>query len=183
MVNKHISCMIKRIALILCLCLCVCLIAGCSNNNSNNSSSGSNTAENAKTVKVEITPENFKKYFDVSIDVSNQSTSNEDYSFGAKSFDLSGNVSFSIVAKYPCELHDVNFSITATGGTYIGMTNMDEKNLSFTGTIPQSGSYSTSKQVSFHIGASVGDYEIKYYLFSSAINQAGGYIVINSDDQ
>ncbi len=178
----------RKVLLIFCLCLCIFILFGCSNSPT---ATPTNTpiptdipAPTSSTVSVDITPENFEKYFDVSVDVSNQSTSNESYSFGVKSLDLSGNVTLTITSKIPCELHNVQFSITATGGSYIGMTNMNEKNLSFRGTMPQSGSYSSSKQVSFSGLTWVGsDYEIKYYCFSDAIKLASGFIVVDVRDQ
>ena len=188
----------KKGLLVICLCLCAFILFGCSSNTPAPPTEAPTAAPTEvpteaptdtpaptpNTVSVDITPENFKQYFDVSVDVSNQNVSNESYSFGVKSLDLSGSVTLSIVSKIPCELHNVQFSITATGGAYIGMTNMEEKNLSFSGTIPQSGSYTSSKQVSFPGLTWVGsDYEVKYYCFSDAIKSASGFIVIDPRDQ
>lgn len=157
----------KKGILIVCLCFCVFILFGCSSKPSK--------------VNVDITPENFKKYFTVSLDLSNEKQDTSLSYMGMNWYDFTGDLSLSINSKFPCEIHNVEFSITAEGGASTKGFVGKKENVTFKGTIPQNGSYSSTKHVSIEVASELAD-GLTYSEYDLNINSVSGFIVIDSKD-
>lgn len=127
---------------------------------SSNGSSASATYGN----QIEITSGNFTDYFTITHSVINQTQRKSGFEYTGY-----GDIQLVIDAKAPFEIHDVNFVIEVHTNT--------DKNVRFTGIMPQNASYSSisktqSKTFITETGAFVGTYGFD-------VLSASGYIVIN----
>lgn len=96
-------------------------------------------------------------------------------------YDVIGDVTLRIDSKYPCDINNVSFSITANGGAATGMLVGKEQKLSFKGTMPQSGSYSSTKNVKIDVGGLGPVYDgLKYNEYDIEIRQAAGTISLKN---
>ena len=173
----------KKVLLSICLCLCVFILFGCSSNTPATPTEAptATPTEAPSTVSVDITPENFKKYFTISLEKSNEKQENSLSYMGMNWYDFSCDLTLSINSKFPCEFHNVEFSITAEGGASRDGLVGKEKNVTFTGTIPQNGVYTTKKEVKIDVTGDILD-GITYSEYALKIDKASGFIVLDARD-
>lgn len=143
--------------------------------------------------KIVITSENFEEYFDVKrtskVTYSERESS---VSFGSKMYDVEGEYTVTVTAKFPCEIYDLAFSITGKLEhlNESGEATYDEKTLSFT--MPQSGICEEKIYEDWVVGfnpysiANMSSDELernlKYMMFyNRIISVKSGYIILKNN--
>ena len=133
----------------------------------NGSKQEGNTTTSKK--RVEITKDNFFDFFDKSASVTDISSSKSRIQ-SMVFYNHTGRVNLSLDAVNPFEMHDIKFEIKVKTES-----SLNEREADFTGTIPQSGSYSSMQEISW--GQIVSDKNMK--VVSIEVISASGYIMID----
>ena len=128
-------------------------------------------APKAELKRVDITPENFEEYFDISYGSSGLSSYTTKDALGLPNTHFSGDVDIAITARMPFEIHDVRFNVQLTAyraGKCIYPN--------FSGVISQAGSYSSSYHAAWE-SALANQKSLTVY--SPKVISASGYIMIS----
>lgn len=129
--------------------------------------------------RIHITPNNFSNYFAVSVEVTNYQTKRlPNYGTLLTESNHSCDLTLRVDAKYPCDIYNVTFSITAEGGLSTGSYTIidncrDDK--VFRGNIPQGGSFFSSQQANVRQYDMLPTYGMSYH---AKVTSADGYIEI-----
>ncbi len=129
------------------------------------STAASKKMGDAKTNKIEITTDNFKDYFEVSTSVINEKLSK-----GIVVYTAYGDVSLTIEAKAPFEIHDVAFTIDVHTNT--------DFDVRFSGIMPQNASFSSTSKTISRDG--ISENTAKIMAWNYKVVEASGYIVTNN---
>ncbi len=183
--HRHL---IRTFSLIAFFVLSIGCIAACSSSTPSTPSSATVKPTASALQRVDITPENFSQYFAWSLTVQDFNKESQDSLTGLPVYDISGDVQLSIESRYPCELHGIEFTFNVSADlswTWSGFRHSEEKpqSLSFSGIIPQSGSYFSHQNVMFKNKVqSLNSYDRIDLTYSEHPDAVTGYILIDSRD-